>query len=59
MVTNEQCPRFVYVKTGIEHGLGDQLERIFLAMSLIHGRSSRPVSYQAPGSSSLNVIACP
>ena len=39
VVTNDQCPRFMYAQTGIEHGLGDQLERIFLAMSLIHGRS--------------------
>ena len=41
LVTDNQCPRFVYVQTGIEHGLGDQLERLFLAMSIIHGRWSQ------------------
>ena len=38
LVTDNQCPRFVYVRTGIEHGLGDQLERLFLAMSIIYGK---------------------
>ena len=37
-VSDERCPRFMYVQTGGD-GLGDQLERIFLAMSLIHGWS--------------------
>ena len=44
LVEAQQCPRFIYVKTGYEHGLGDQLERLFLALSLIYAYPNMNIS---------------
>ena len=43
LVSSKQCPRFIYVNTGSD-GLGDQLERIFLALSIIYAYPSMNIS---------------
>ena len=55
LVVSKQCPRFIYVNTGSD-GLGDQLERIFLALSVIYAHPSMNISLVVDdsfGSSSL------
>ncbi len=36
---NENCPRFVYVNTGVD-GMGDQLERLSMGLALVHSAAS-------------------
>ena len=42
-LVDKQCSRFIFVNTAFE-GLGDQLERIFLALSLIHAHPNMNIS---------------
>jgi hypothetical protein len=36
---NENCPRFVYVNTGVD-GMGDQLERLSMGLAMVHSAAS-------------------